>query len=135
MPRVDRRQLRFNQALLVLGTGAALVLGRPEPVWLLAGLFLLSFTRLDPLRGLKRALGIPPEPVEDDPRPHNFARAMGTAFLVLASLALALGHPWLGYPLAAAVGLLAAINLAFRFCLGCFLYYQFRLLRYRLGLG
>ncbi len=129
--RVDRNQLRFNQALLVLGVGLALALRRPEPVYALALLFLLSFTPADPLRGLKALLRVRPHPVEDDPRPHRFARALGTAFLLLASLALALGHPWLGFALAAVVGLLAAVNLGLRFCLGCFLYYRFRLLRYR----
>ncbi len=135
MTRVDRRQLRFNQALLVLGTAASLVLRRPEPVWLLTLLFLLSFTRWDPLRALKRSLKIPSDPVEEDPRPHRFARALGTLFLSFASLAFATGQAWLGYLLALTVGLLAAINLTFRFCLGCFLYYQFRLLRHRLGLN
>jgi hypothetical protein len=44
-----------------------------------------------------------------------------------------LGVPVVGWGLAIIVALLAAINLTTGFCVGCFLYFQLRLLRFRLG--
>lgn len=131
MAPVDKNQLRFNQALLVLGGGLALFCG-PWPAYLLAALFALSFTPLDPLARLFRLLRVPEHPAKEDPRPHAFARALGTAFLTLGALFYALGLAPLGLGLTLAVALLAALNLTLGFCLGCFFYYQLRLFRYRL---
>ena len=131
MARVDKNQLRFNQALLVLG-GVLAPFAGPWPAYLLAALFLLSFTPLRPLVQLRRLFRVPFYPVQEDPRPHAFARALGSAFLALAALFYALGLAPLGLGLTLAVALLAAFNLTLGFCLGCFLYYQLRLFRFRL---
>lgn len=127
--RTDRNQLRFNQALLVVFLPVAALMDWP---WLVLLLFLLmasQHTPWDLMLALKRLLRVPPNPVEEDPRPHRFARSLGAVFLGLASLALLLGLKGLGYGPALLVALLAFINLAFGFCLGCFLYLHLRYAR------
>jgi uncharacterized membrane protein len=127
--RTDRNQLRFNQALLVFLLPLAAFLDRP---WLVYVAFLLmasQHTPWDLMVALKRLLRVPPAVVEEDPRPHRFARFLGAVFLGLASLFLLLGLKGVGYALALVVALLAFINLAFGFCLGCFLYLHLRYAR------
>lgn len=131
--RVDRNQLRFNQALLVALLPLAALLDWPWLVYALALLMLSQHTPWDLMVLLKRGLGLPSRPVEEDPRPHRFARLLGGVFLLLASLALLLGFKPLGYGLALVVALLAFINLAFGFCLGCFLYLHLRYARALMG--
>ncbi|WP_018461204.1 DUF4395 domain-containing protein [Thermus oshimai] len=127
--RTDRNQLRFNQALLVILLPLAALLDWPWLVYLLFLLMASQHTPWDLLVALKRLFRIPPSPVEEDPRPHRFARTLGGLFLGLASLALLLGLEGLGYGLALLVALLAFVNLAFGFCLGCFLYLHLRYAR------
>ncbi len=133
--RTDQNQIRFNQILLGVGLPLSLAFSWSAGVYLLTLLMVSQHLGLDLMVLLKRLLGIPKKPVDEDPRPHRFARTLGAVFLIAASLAFSFGHPYLGWTLALVVAALAWINLLFRFCLGCFLYYQFRLLRYRLGLG
>ena len=127
--RTDRNQLRFNQALLVLLLPLAALLDLPWLVYLLFVLMASQHTPLDLMAVLKRLLRVPPQMVDEDPRPHRFARFLGAVFLGLASLALLLGLKPLGYALALLVALLAFVNLAFGFCLGCFLYLHLRYAR------
>ncbi|WP_337845444.1 DUF4395 domain-containing protein [Thermus sp.] len=127
--RTDRNQLRFNQALLVVFLPLAALMDWPWLVFLLFLLMASQHTPWDLMVALKRLLRVPPTPVEEDPRPHRFARSLGAVFLGLASLALLLGLKGLGYGLALLVALLACINLAFGFCLGCFLYLHLRYAR------
>ncbi|GAA6756077.1 hypothetical protein QT17_07075 [Thermus sp. 2.9] len=127
--KTDRNQLRFNQALLVLLLPLAALVDLP---WLVYALFLLmasQHTPYDLMVALKRLLRVPAHPVEEDPRPHRFARTLGAVFLGLASLFLLLGLKGVGYALALVVALLAFVNLAFGFCLGCFLYLHLRYAR------
>jgi uncharacterized membrane protein len=127
--RVDRNQLRFNQALLVVLLPLAALLDWPWLVYLLFLLMASQHTPWDLMVALKRLLRVPPAVVEEDPRPHRFARFLGAVFLGLASLFLLLGLKGVGYALALVVTLLALINLAFGFCLGCFLYLHLRYAR------
>uniref|UniRef100_A0A7C2FWL7 DUF4395 domain-containing protein n=1 Tax=Thermus islandicus TaxID=540988 RepID=A0A7C2FWL7_9DEIN len=127
--RTDRNQIRFNQVLLVALLPLGALLDRPGLVYLLFLLMASQHTPLDLMAALKRLLRIPPRVVEEDPRPHRFARSLGALFLGLASLALLLGLKALGYGLALLVALLAFVNLAFGFCLGCFLYLHLRYAR------
>ena len=124
--RTDRNQLRFNQVLLL---PLAALLDLPWLVYLLFLLMASQHTPLDLMAVLKRLLRVPPQMVDEDPRPHRFARFLGAVFLGLASLALLLGLKPLGYALALLVALLAFVNLAFGFCLGCFLYLHLRYAR------
>jgi len=57
---------------------------------------------------LKPAGIVKPRPVQDRPEPHNFAQGMGGVFLGIALL----------------VAVLAFVNLAFGYCLGCEIYFQ-----------
>jgi uncharacterized membrane protein len=127
--RVDRNQLRFNQALLVVLLPLAALLDWPWLVYLLFLLMASQHTPWDLMVALNRLLRVPPAVVEEDPRPHRFARFLGAVFLGLASLFLLLGLKGVGYALALVVALLAFINLAFGFCLGCFLYLHLRYAR------
>src|SRR6202011_1187593 len=66
---------------------------------------------------------VKPRPVQDRPEPHNFAQGLGGVFLAVASVLL-LPVLWLGMGLALLVAVLAFVNLAFGYCLGCQIYYQ-----------
>jgi hypothetical protein len=127
--RVDRNQLRFNQALLVVLLPLAALWDQPWLVYLLFLLMASQHTPWDLMVALKRLLRVPLGVVEEDPRPHRFARFLGAVFLGLASLFLLLGLKGVGYALALVVALLAFVNLAFGFCLGCFLYLHLRYAR------
>ncbi|TMD00399.1 MAG: DUF4395 domain-containing protein [Chloroflexi bacterium] len=66
---------------------------------------------------------VKPRPVQDRPEPHNFAQGLGGVFLAISSVLL-LPVPVLGLALALLVAVLAFINLAFSYCVGCQIYYQ-----------
>ena len=107
----------FYQPLLVLIPLLALVLlvGTLNPRLALFKQF--YFQVLKP-RGV-----VKPRPVQDRPEPHNFAQGLGGVFLVVASLFL-VPLPVVGLALALLVAVLAFVNLAFGYCLGCQIYYQ-----------
>jgi hypothetical protein len=67
----------------------------------------------------------------EDATPHRFAQGLGAAVLLAASAALLAGAVALGWGLACVVIALAAINLIFGFCAGCFVYFQLQRLRTR----
>jgi hypothetical protein len=136
--KVDTTSIKFNQASiitltllaylfdlpwLVLFVGAVLAVGT---IWPGAALFQQTYRQvLKPIGWLK------PYVIDDDPAPHRFAQGVGATFLGLSSLALlVLNAISLGWGLAGLVVVLAAINLFFNFCAGCFVYYQLM----RLGL-
>jgi apolipoprotein N-acyltransferase len=83
----------------------------------------LYFQVLRP-RGIVKA-----RPVQDRPEPHNFAQGLGGVFLTVSSLFLWVGvsnsaAAIIGLALAVLVAVLAFVNLAFGYCLGCQIYYQ-----------
>ncbi len=130
MRRVDHNALRTNQACIVAFTVLAFLLDRP---WLVAAvaLVLLAGTA-DPRLALfqqayrrwLRGRLLRPDEREDDPAPHRFAQGLGGSVLLLASLSLWGGYTLLGWILAWLVVVLAAVNLLFGFCAGCFAFYQ-----------
>jgi hypothetical protein len=72
---------------------------------------------------------VKPRPVQDRPEPHNFAQGLGGVFLTISSLFLWIGSSnataaVIGLALALLVAVLAFVNLAFGYCLGCQIYYQ-----------
>jgi hypothetical protein len=69
-------------------------------------------------RGIVKA-----RPVQDRPEPHNFAQGLGGVFLAVASVFL-LPLTVVGLALALLVAVLAFVNLAFGYCLGCQIYFQ-----------
>lgn len=130
--KVDVTALKFNQASIVVLTLLGFILNQPYLVLLVglvlaigtifpgAGLFKLVYsTLLRPLNLLKARV------IDDDPAPHLFAQGVGALFLLGSSSVLLLfNNPGLGWLLAWVVIILAAVNLFFGFCAGCFVYYQ-----------
>ena len=132
---VDHSALKVNQTgivatVLVAFIGSAffrplLVLIPLLSVVLLLGTFApqlalfkqIYFKVLKP-RGIVKA-----RPVQDRPEPHNFAQGMGGVVLAIASLFL-VPLPVVGLALSLLVAVLAFVNLAFGYCLGCQIYYQ-----------
>jgi hypothetical protein len=136
--KVDTTAIKFNQASIIAFTLLAYVLDLPwlvlfvgavlavGSIWPGAALFQQAYRQV-----LKPVGLVKPHVIDDDPAPHRFAQGVGATFLGLSSLALlALNAISLGWGLAGLVVVLAAINLFFNFCAGCFVYYQLR----RLGL-
>src|SRR5450759_2590794 len=132
---VDHSALKVNQTgivatVLVAFIGSAffkpaLVLIPLLAVVLLLGTFApqlalfkqLYFKALKP-RGIVR-----PRVVQDRPEPHNFAQGLGGVFLLVSS-AFLLPLPVVGLAVALLVAVLAFINLAFGYCVGCQIYFQ-----------
>jgi hypothetical protein len=67
----------------------------------------------------------------EDPRLMRFNNSIATVLLGAAQLAFLVGAPVWGWLLSLMVAAAAGIALA-GFCVGCFLYFQLRMLRYRL---
>jgi hypothetical protein len=117
--QVDRTALRTNQACIIVLLALALGTAAPQ-----AALFQRAYRDLLRPAGLLR-----PDVHAEDPAPHRFAQGLGAAVLLAATLALFAGAAALGWGLAFVVIGLAAINLLFGFCAGCFVYFQLARLR------
>ena len=132
--RVDRNTLRTNQGFIVGLTLLAFVLGAGVGVWivLFTGLVMTVGTVDDRLalfkqihRHVLKPAGILGSDIHpEDPMPHQFAQAMGAAFLLAAAAALFAGATPLGWTLNFIVTALAFINVSVQFCAGCFVYFQ-----------
>jgi hypothetical protein len=106
----------FQPALLLIPLLAiVLLLGTFNPQLALFKQF--YFKVLKP-RGI-----VKPQPIQDRPEPHNFAQGMGGVVLALASVLL-LALPVAGLALSLLVAVLAFVNLAFGYCVGCQIYFQ-----------
>ena len=131
---VDHSALKVNQAgiiltVLVAFAGSAVSpwfeLGIPAlAVVMLLGtwrpdlaLFKQVYFQLLKPRGI-----VKPRPVEDSPTPHNFAQGLGGVFVVIASVLLPFSLV-LGLAVSLLVAVLAFINLAFGYCVGCQVYF------------
>ena len=132
MKKVDTTAIKFYQALIVAITLLGFLLNQPHLV-LFVGLVLAVGTilpraalfKLIYLKLLKPNNILKANVIDDDPAPHQFAQGVGAIFLLGGSAALlVLNAPILGWVLAWIVIVLAAINLFFSFCAGCFVYYQ-----------
>ena len=76
-------------------------------------------------RYIIKPLGIlKPNLIEDISAPHQFAQILGGVFLGIGSILLILKSSILGWMFIWIVIILAAVNLFFGFCTGCFVYYQ-----------
>lgn len=129
--RVDLTALKVNQTCIVVLLAWAFLFNWPWLVALVAlvmlvgtfapeaGLFKQFYSRV-----LRPAGLLKPSVVADAPQPHLFAQGMGGAVLLLASLAFVAGWAVVGWALTGIVIALAAVNLLFNFCAGCFIYYQ-----------
>ena len=132
MKKVDITAIKFNQASIVTITLFGFLLDQPYLV-LFVGLVLavgvilpgatlfkqIYFKLLKPSNILKANV------IDDDPAPHQFAQGVGASFLLASSVALLIFNALIvGWILAWIVIILAAVNLFFSFCAGCFVYYQ-----------
>ena len=134
--QVDRTALRVNQAFIIGFLALAFVLDQP---WLVAFVFAVMalgtafpqaalFQRI--YRDVLRPAGLlKPDLHDEDAAPHRFAQGMGAAVLLIATIALFAGAQVLGWGLSFVVIALAAVNLFFGFCAGCFVYFQLQRLR------
>jgi hypothetical protein len=132
---VDHSALKVNQTgiiatVLVAFIGSAfyrpaLVLIPLLAIVLLVGTFAPQYALFKQIyfKVLKPRGIVKPRPVPDRPEPHNFAQGLGGVFLVVAS-AFLLPVPVIGLALALLVAVLAFVNLAFGYCLGCQIYFQ-----------
>lgn len=133
---VDHTALRVNQACIIALLAAGFVLDQLWLVVLVAAVMALGtltpalalFQRL--YRDVLRPAGLlRPDAREEDPAPHRFAQGMGASVLAVAIVALLAGVAGLGWSLVLVVIALAAANLLFGFCAGCFVYFQLQRLR------
>ncbi|MFC4453080.1 DUF4395 domain-containing protein [Deinococcus sonorensis] len=136
--KTDLSALKFNQISVVTLTALALALRMP---WLsgLLGLAMLigaAWPVHSPLKAAYRALGpvlgLRPQVVDEAPQAHQFAQGIGGSVLLLSALSGLAGLPLLSAGLGLLVIILALLNLTTRICVGCLLYFQWRLLQYRL---
>lgn len=127
--------VRLNRIVLVAGVAVALILNQPlitTALFLLilpAALFGRRASLIYKVGSRIFARQIPTAPTEDF-RVQRFNNLIAATLLGAAQVAFALGAPVVGWALSLAVAIAAAVALL-GFCLGCFLYYQFRLQRYR----
>jgi hypothetical protein len=132
---VDHSALKVNQVgivatVLVAFIGSAffrplLILIPLLSVVLLLGTFAprLALFKQFYFKVLKPRGIVKPRPVQDRPEPHNFAQGMGGVVLAIAALFL-VPLPVVGLALSLLVAVLAFINVAFGYCLGCQIYFQ-----------
>jgi uncharacterized protein DUF4395 len=132
---VDHSALKVNQAgiivtVLVSFIGSAfsqafLVLIPLLAIVLLLGTFVPQLALFKQLyfQILKRRGIVKPRPVQDRPQPHNFAQGLGGVFLAIATVFL-IPLPVVGLALALLVAVLAFVNFAFGYCLGCQIFFQ-----------
>ncbi len=129
--KVDLSAIKVNQASIVTITLLAFIFNVPA-LAAFVGIVMVAGTAWKELalfkqlyrRVLKPADLVKPNVVEGPSAPHEFAQLLGGIFLVTGSILLFTGSSFLGWALAWIVILLAAVNLIFGFCAGCFLYYQ-----------
>jgi hypothetical protein len=138
--KLDPNVLKFNQISIIAFLILAFLLQQPIIVAFVAAVMLLGtfYPKLALFKNMysslvRPALGIARNMVEDDPRAHNFAQGVGGVVLVLSSLAFLLGSSVVGWGLGIVVIALAGLNLTTNICVGCFLYYQFKLARFALA--
>jgi hypothetical protein len=132
---VDHSALKVNQigiitTVLVAFIGSAfyrplLVLIPLLAIVLLVGTFApqLALFKQFYFKVLKPRGIVKPRPVQDRPEPHNFAQGMGGVVLAIASVLL-IPLTVAGLALSLLVAVLAFVNVAFGYCVGCQIYFQ-----------
>ena len=141
MSAIDNRDIpvpivRLNRWMLVIGILGGLALQQPLATTLLFAI-LLPATVIGQRASLIFQVGKRlfarqlPTAEREDRRMQRFNNSIATILLGAAQIAFLAGAPVAGWVLALMVAAAAAIALA-GFCIGCFLYYQFKLQRFRL---
>jgi hypothetical protein len=128
--------VRLNRWMLVVGILGGLTLQQPLVTTLLFAI-LLPATVIGQRASLIFQVGKRlfarqlPTAERENRRMQRFNNSIATILLGAAQIAFLAGVPVVGWGLALVVAAAAAIALA-GFCIGCFLYYQFKLQRFRL---
>jgi hypothetical protein len=139
MMKTDLNALKFNQLTVVAVTALAVLTQQPWFAALLGAAMLLGavWPQRSPMKVLYRALGQPlglkPEVVDESPEAHHFAQGVGGVFLLASALAGFAGMATLSAILGVIVIALALLNLTARICVGCLMYFQYRMLKFRLS--
>jgi hypothetical protein len=125
--------VKLNRWTLVLGISLGWLLQQPLITTLLLLLLIpavLGGQRWSPIANLGKWLFARQIPTaeREDCRLMRFNNTIAVLLLGLAQLAFAFGLPLVGWIVAGLVVVAAAVALA-GFCVGCFLYYQFKLQR------
>jgi len=132
---VDHAALKVNQSGIVLTSLVAFIgsaLYRPLLLLIPLLAVVLLVGTIEPrlalfkqiyFKALKPWGLIKPQVVADEAAPHNFAQGMGGVVLAIAS-AFLLVAPAVALALTLLVAVLAFVNLAFGYCVGCQIYYQ-----------
>jgi hypothetical protein len=135
---VDMNALRFNQISIVVLVLIGFLADLPIFPGLVSAILLLGAINpdLSLFRRVYKHLLVPsglmaPQPVADNGAAHRFAQLLGGLFLATSTVFLHAGSAVTGWSLAWVVILLAATNLFFGFCAGCFVYYQIARFRSR----
>jgi Domain of unknown function (DUF4395) len=137
--KTDLSALKFNQLTVVLVTTLSVLTRQPWLAALLGLAMLLGALRpqLSPMKALYRALGpvsgLKPEIVDETPEAHHFAQGVGGVFLLASAMAGFAGFGLLSVLLGVTVIALALLNLTAKICVGCLMYFQFKMLKYRLS--
>ena len=128
---LDYSALKFNQISIITFTLLGFILNQPilpafVGVVLIVGsvnkkiaLFKLAYAHI-----IKPSGFLKPNIIEDSPAPHEFAQLLGGIVLSIGSILLFNNLSLAGWIFAWVVIVLAAANLLFGFCAGCFVYYQ-----------
>ena len=134
--QVDRTALRVNQAFIIGFLAIAFLFDQPWLVAFVCAVMAIGtafpqaalFQRI--YRDVLRPAGLlKPDVHQEEAAPHRFAQGMGAAVLLIAVIALFAGAVAIGWGLSFVVIALAAVNLFFGFCAGCFVYFQLQRLR------
>jgi len=134
----DRSVLKVGQAFIIGINMVAFALGfvlQVKYAWTLStlvGLIMLGGIANSNLALFKRFYlsllkprGIvKPNVVQEDATPHQFAQGVGGSFLLFATIAFLAGAVEAGWILVWIVIVLAFVNFAFDFCVGCQMYFQ-----------
>ena len=134
----DRSVLKVGQVFIMSINIVAFAVGFALQVrfaWILStlvGLLMLGGLASSDLALFKRFyLGVlkprgivKPNVVEEDATPHQFAQGVGGSFLIFATIAFLAGAAEVGWILVWIVIVLAFVNFAFDFCVGCQMYFQ-----------
>jgi hypothetical protein len=130
---LDHSVLKFNQLCIITLTLLGFILNQPffpsfVAAVLIAGSFNSKFAvfKLIYKHAVRPLNLMKPNLMEDIPAPHEFAQLLGGTMLGIGSILLYNGSSFLGWIFTWIVIVLAAANLFFGFCAGCFVYYQLR---------
>jgi Domain of unknown function (DUF4395) len=138
MNKTDLSALKFNQLTVIAVTALSLLAQLPWLDAVLGAAMLLgaAWPQRSPMKALYRTvglrLGLKPQIVDETPEAHHFAQGVGGTFLLASALAGFTGLGVLSAVLGVTVIALALLNLTANICVGCLMYFQYKMLKYRL---